>query len=287
MTFSVLGLLASLFFSFSSYACDPAGTTGFMPENDMRVSVDAKFRSDMTEAQFNAIIEKVEKVYKSIIKKRRGKLKIARKWKNNTVNANARRIFNVYHVNMYGGLARHPVVTDDAFALVVCHELGHHLGGAPKIGMMMMKWASNEGQADYWGSMKCFRKVFINDNNKNVVANMKVDEHARQKCEASFKEENEVALCIRASMAGQSLAKLLGGGRATPHFDTPDTGVVDRTNNAHPASQCRLDTYFQGSLCDRPASEDVDKKDPTIGTCNRVRGDELGIRPLCWYKPQS
>jgi hypothetical protein len=33
---------------------------------------------------------------------------------------------------MFGGLARHELVTDDGFMMVVCHETGHHLGGAPR-----------------------------------------------------------------------------------------------------------------------------------------------------------
>jgi len=33
-------------------------------------------------------------------------------------------------IHMFGGLARHPLMTEDAFLLVACHEFGHHYGGA-------------------------------------------------------------------------------------------------------------------------------------------------------------
>ena len=33
---------------------------------------------------------------------------------------------------MFGGLAGHETITTDAFALVACHELGHHIGGAQR-----------------------------------------------------------------------------------------------------------------------------------------------------------
>jgi hypothetical protein len=112
--------------SFNTNACDINGQTGFMPENDLYISVDAKTRSTMTEERFNEIIDRADKHYRPIIKELGGKLKWARKWNDGTVNASAQRFWRTYKVNMYGGLARHELVTDDAFAMVVCHELGHH-----------------------------------------------------------------------------------------------------------------------------------------------------------------
>lgn len=263
-----------------AFACDIHGKTGFMPDNDMQIGVGDKMANDMTEKKFNAIIDKVEAVYKKVVKEKGGVLKFKRKWKNKTVNASAQQIWKFWIVNMYGGLARHNDVTADGFALVVCHELGHHLGGAPKY----RGWASNEGQADYFGAMKCFRRVFENDDNVNIISNMSIDEEASDKCSTAFTNEAEVALCIRTSMAGKSLAKLLNRGGSV-NFKTPDTSVVARTNDKHPAGQCRLDTYFQGSLCTKEWSMEVDPKDPTKGVCNRSENYELGVRPLCWYKP--
>lgn len=264
----------------ASYACDMHGNTGFMPENDMQIAVGDKSANDMTEKKFNSIIDKVEAVYKKVVKDKKAILKIKRKWKNNTVNASAQQMWKYWIVNMYGGLARHPAVSADGFAMVVCHELGHHLGGAPRY----TGWASNEGQADYFGSMKCFRRVYENDDNVAIISKMEIDQEATDKCNTAFTNEAEVALCIRASMAGKSLAKLLGRGKAV-NFKTPDTSVVEQTNNKHPAGQCRLDTYFQGALCTKEWSREVDPKDPTKGVCNRSESYKLGIRPLCWYKP--
>lgn len=280
-------ILLLLFFIFqnNAFACGEDGG-GFMPENDMYISVDAEAQNDMTEERFNEIIDKVADVYRPIIKKKWGILKITRKWKNGTVNANALRLGPVYLVNMYGGLARHKDITDDGFALVVCHELGHHLGGAPK-NSFPMKWASNEGQSDYWGQMKCFRKVFGNDDNRTIVKNMDVNPYAAVMCEKAWTNEDDIALCKRSAMAGLSLAKLLSFGRATVSFAAPDPTVVRETYDRHPAAQCRLDTYFQAGLCDISENEDVSKKDPNVGTCNRRDGHELGIRPLCWFKPKA
>ena len=48
--------------------------------------------------------------------------------------------------------------------------------------------------------------------------------------------------------------------------------------------QCRLDTYFQGSLCDKDVNDEVDNSDAE-GVCTLAQGYTFGTRPLCWYKP--
>ncbi len=283
-------LMLTLATALSGYACDEDGKTGFLPENDLKIGVFDKSRNNMTEARFNEIIDKVDAVYASVVKSKGGRLKWARNWKDGTVNASAQRTFwGTWKVNMYGGLARHPLVTDDGFALVVCHELGHHLGGAPQTGGLFMKWASNEGQSDYFATLKCFRRVFGNDDNQEIIAKMNVPATVQTKCEEKFTLADDVALCVRSSMAGQSLAKLLGDlrGNSNVKFDTPDTSTVSKTNNAHPEAQCRLDTYFQGAICDKRVSDEVSNDDATSGTCNRSEGYDEGVRPLCWYAPQS
>ena len=281
--------LALVLTTINVFACDENGKSGYMPENDLNISVDAKNVNTMTEERFNEIIDKVDKHYAPIVKARGGKLKWARKWSDGTVNASAQRSGKTYKVNMYGGLARHELVTDDGFALVVCHELGHHLGGAPKNGGLFSKWASNEGQSDYFATLKCFRRVFESENNLNIVSKLNVPTAVTNKCKANFTLENDVALCERSAMGGLSLANLLGSLRGTTgvDFTTPDSSTVTSTNNSHPAAQCRLDTYFQGAICEVSYNDDLDKKDPNKGTCNRVANNTDGIRPLCWYAPKS
>lgn len=274
----------------SVMACDIDGKTGFLPENDLEIGVNDKtMRNDMTEERFNEIIDLADKHYAPIVKAKGGKLKWSRGWTNKTVNASAQRgWFGAWKVNMYGGLARHELVTDDAFALVVCHELGHHLGGAPKVGGMMA-WASNEGQSDYFGTLKCFRRLFEGDDNESIVSKMDVPAIVTTECESAYTLENDRALCIRSAMAGKSLADLLGSLRssAPTDFTKPDTSVVTSTNSAHPAAQCRLDTYFQGALCPKTIDETVSNEDATEGTCNRIENMDTGVRPLCWYKPAA
>jgi hypothetical protein len=133
------------------------------------------------------------------------------------------------------------------------------------------------------------RRVLEKDDNISIVAKMTIDPVAKAKCESTYSSAAEVALCSRVAMAGKSLAMLLGdlGGNSKVAFNTPDKKIVKRTNDAHPAAQCRLDTYFQGSLCDKAISDEVSDSDPIPGTCIKKDGYKAGTRPLCWYKPGS
>ena len=268
----------------SSFACDIHGKTGFAPENNLKISQWDKATNGMTKERFLEIVKSVSDIYEPIVKAKGGNLSMNNRWDDDTVNASAQQMGKTWVVNMYGGLARHPLTTDDGFALVVCHELGHHIGGAPRKGI---SWASNEGQADYFGAMKCLRRVLEKQDNVSYVAKMTVDAEATKQCQAVYHNADEIALCQRVSMAGKSLGSLLGelGGSSKVAFDTPDKSIVTRTYDAHPEAQCRLDTYFNGILCDKSYNLDVDNKDPKVGTCIKADGYKVGTRPLCWYKP--
>lgn len=285
----LIGSLAlSMTFATATSACDVHGKTGFLPENNLSIPVGDKFAGDMSEEKFLEIVGRVEAVYSPIIKGLGATLKMNNNWKSTTVNASAQQSGTSWQVNMYGGLARHRLTTNDGFMMVVCHELGHHIGGAPRYDNNT-DWASNEGQSDYFASLKCMRRVLQNDDNIAIVAGMQIDAEATTQCQAIYKSASEVALCQRIAMAGKSLGSLLGelGGNSNVNFNTPDKKIVKTTNDNHPAAQCRLDTYFQGGLCDKSINEDVSKTDAIVGTCIKKDGYTSGVRPLCWYKPGS
>ncbi len=267
---------------------------GFVPENDLRIPVGQYYQArvaipymgGITEDEFNFVMDRIEKIYTPIVATKGGVLKVKRKWTDPTVNASAERNGGTYNINMYGGLARHQAITIDAMALVACHELGHHIGGAPKYGGFN-SWASNEGQSDYFANLKCLRNYFAEDNNQEVIANMAIDQTVATRCNDMFADAEEAAICMRGGMAGASVSYLFQDLRketTEPKFDTPDKNVVNKTNDRHPATQCRMDTYFNGSSCTVAVSSDVDDKDPNMGVC---ADGEISARPRCWYKPAN
>jgi len=282
-TVSILSCFFMLNISFAFY------DSQFMPENDLKIPIGMYLNKGLSQNDFNQVIDRAIDIYRPLIMKKGGYLEIERNWDDDTVNAYAQRIGPIWQVAMFGGLARHPKVTIDGFALVVCHEIGHHVGGAPKTPLFLglNNWASNEGQSDYFGSLKCLRRVFKNDNNQEIMESREVPTFVIQKCSENFSEAEDQAICERSAMAGYSLADLLNelGGGASVDFETPDDSVVSQTNQAHPQAQCRLDTYFQGALCDISYTVDVSDYDYRVGSCTRNGSDESGLRPLCWFKP--
>lgn len=255
---------------------------GFLPRNDMNIPVGDVRALGIKEDAFNRVMDKAQEVYAPVIAAKGAKLKINRLWSNGTVNASADQQGSDWILNMYGGLARHAATTEEGFALVVCHELGHHLGGFPKYSDD--PWASNEGQSDYFATAKCLRKLFPDKETAGV------DPVAAKGCEATFPKGTERNLCLQNALGGMSVAKLfqaLTGSRTPPKFDTPDRSSVGSTQDGHPATQCRLDTYFQGSLCTKAATDDLSPTAPAPGACTAGQGYTQGLRPTCWYKPQA
>jgi hypothetical protein len=268
----------------SVFSCDLHGKAGIVPENNRYIPATELTGNGMTQEKFNSIIAKVAKVYIPVCKQKGGHLQILGDWNDGTVNAYAKRTAFSWQVKMFGGLARHPLVTEDGFALVICHELGHHIGGRPS-----STWASVEGQSDYYGTMKCLRRILEKDDNQTIMSKVSIDAEATEKCQQVYHNQNEIALCQRIAMAGKSLALMLGdlGGSTKISFNTPDKNQVTSTMTEHPAPQCRLDTYFQGILCDKSWDQDVSNDNTGTGTCTGRDGNILGKRPLCWYKPTT
>lgn len=261
---------------------------GYWPENDLYIPASEVSALALNEAQFNSVLDRVERVYKPIISRLGGRLEINRKWSDGTVNASAMRIGSRYQVNMYGGLARYHNITEEAFALVACHEVGHHLAGAPKLNSWFGSWASNEGQSDYFSGLKCFRQLYSEQENIDWAETAEIHEIVLDKCSQVWASDADQALCARFAMAGKEITtmfKELKFPNQELGFDTPDASKVSRMDDGHPRPQCRLDTYLASALCDRPLNERLSDSDPDQGACTRSEGYTLSVRPLCWYKP--
>jgi hypothetical protein len=258
----------------------------FMPKNDMRIPVGAEFaNSAMTEQTFNKILNRVEATYQNIVTKNGGQLAIQRLWSEEEVNAYADREGSVWKIYMFGGMARHPQITEDGFSLIACHELGHHLGGTPHYDGV---WATNEGQSDYWATLKCARRIWAEDNNGSIMSRINVPTSVKRNCTTNHVNSEAAAICMRSAMAGYALGKVLASmGMTDPNFETPDQNKVPSTEHGHPEAQCRLDTYYAGAVCKANLNQDVNSSNPEVGTCNESQGFTIGTRPRCWYNPDS
>ena len=224
----------------------------FVEENDLWMEDGKSDNSIVTEEMFNRIIDIGYEIYKPFADANNESLRINNKWSDSTVNANCSRFFGSVTINMFGGLARRPEVNPEGFALVLCHELAHAYGGRPYISAW--RKMSAEGQADYYGAMECHHQVM--DALELEGYDIEPTAYMEATCEENF-EGDRAGICIRDLVGGQSLGHLLSviPEEAIPNYETPDPTVVDRTLTSYPETvQCRLDTYFNGSLGkNRPA----------------------------------
>ena len=307
-----LGLML-LFFSQTMGSSHHLEAKDCFTDLDMRIPVFTDLKSDeertgITEEEFMTILRETEAIYTPVFEAKGKTFRVNKLWTNDQVNASAQQSGSTWIINMYGGLARHEHATVDSFRAVVCHEIGHHLGGAPKKAGWFGTWASNEGQSDYFATFKCMKKMILEGQASGMAiasADLSIYEEAEvavadEKCSERFsvvepgegEEEGEgldtaYTACKRATLAGLSLGRLLGSRDPDKiiSLSTPNETVVTRTNDNHPEAQCRADTYMAGSLCNLDFNSELSDSDPDQGTCNRTEGYEYGLRPLCWFKP--
>ena len=278
--------LITLFISLSSLACDGGMN---LKKRSLQIPAGADNANDLTEKEFRTLIRDFEKFFAPAIDRDHNtELILIGSWSSNTVNAYAEQDTKKFMINIYGGLARHKDITKDGVTATLCHELGHHLGGYPK--KSTNKWSSAEGQADYYATMKCLRRIWEKADNKTAIGYQEVPLALKTECAKTHSSEAGRDLCHRMGLAGRSVALMiqdLDHDSLTPKFETPEREVARVMNYQHPFSQCRLDTFFQGAIC--PASESVEfsNSDETQGACHKKFGDERGLRPRCWFVAQK
>jgi hypothetical protein len=259
-----------------------------LPPNNLYLE-DQFFRragTGLNEEQFHSELDYLESVYKPIVAAHGASLVIRRLWSNSKVNASAVREGSKWIITMYGGLARRPEITPDAFALAACHEIGHHLGGFP---FYVEGDIAVEGQADYFATHACSKLLWADEEERNAHARLKASKSIKQKCNAEHASWETRNLCYRTMLAGVSLSNLLTMLQLglPVAVDSPSNGVVLDTIDGHPAAQCRLDTFIAGSLCNKifdNARIPQGPKGMVRTSCTHAGGDEIGFRPACWFK---
>lgn len=297
-----------LIFSESHKGCS------FFPANNLRFPI--RPTGQMSEMTFNNIIKVMQQIYTPVYRQRGlPNLLIFSRWTDDTVNAfaficndpklvgtpnypaecnrtqmSAGGFIPISTVSIYGGLARHPYMTPEGIVLAACHEIGHHLGGYPRYDKNT-SWASTEGQSDYFATSKCARKVFAAmGNNLSWSQRAQVAFEVRNTCGKTFGiNTEESAICMRTSMAGLTLARVLASLSNTTDprlisFTNPDKNIVSNIFEGHPAAQCRLDTYLAGAICRVSATEDFSPNNPRVGACATGRLESIGARPQCWFR---
>ncbi len=171
----------------------------------------------------------------------------------------------------------------DAHVFIACHELGHAIGGSPyslSVGTVPTNTlpvfhpngaigeranhfviSSVEGQADYFSSSRCMKRIFKKDASKPHLREIRelLPKSLVEQCLSAFSNEEDSIVCMRSIYAGflwlrfsDSKSIQLSGAS-----DLIAQGVL----STHHTTQCRLDTVIAGAL-NLP-------------------------RPKCWFNPVS
>jgi len=254
-------------------------TATFLPDNNLHKQdkKDSYGQLGIAENEFNEVLDAIEQMYAPIFENHGARLVVNRFWDDSTVNAYAEQEGNNWIISMFGGLARRKEITKEGFALVACHEIGHHVGGYP---FYSGQWASNEGNSDFYSAAACARMIFADSSPCSFIDEMIIDVAAKNQCSKRFFYGEDSTICQRTLAGGLSLGKLLAtlGGDKLPRYETPDKTEVRKTQESHPRAQCRLDTYKAGAVCKNVWDNDLIPK-----SSGDMRRNSCPDRPKCWF----
>jgi hypothetical protein len=265
---------------------------GFFPANDLYIPTNAETSIEKSAYSANAI-SAIEKTYAGLFSKTGHKLIVNSLWDEPKVNAYATKDDNDNPViNLTGGMLGHEYLTTDSLALILCHEVGHFLGGEPKKlrgNSTKKSWSSAEGQADYFATASCMRKVLpliADETEKNNKSSHNPKATHEQKLTQEAKLLCKDRLCERIAVASYNVALIY----AAIDFYHGELSLLQKddyttyqTIYGHPNPQCRLDTMVAALQCPDPSSINFNANDPIASACKNPEYR----RPRCWYYPAN
>lgn len=260
---------------------------GFFPKNEIHASY-LTVDSQLSQSTISLVKNKVSDAYRDIFNEQNKELQIVIEENDSEVNAYATRDDNNNPViKITKGMLKLPYMTTDVLTNILCHEVGHFLGGAPKKKRGRSdkrSWSSSEGQADYYASSRCLKHVFQQDAlNKNI----QISEYNNHQYFNDADKLCQDEVCVRIILTSYDTANLYNMIRP---YQTDlsilykDPTQVFQTVHKHPTPQCRLDSMIAGALC--PISQELTFKDNDIDSsaCSSSEYTRFA-RPLCWFNP--
>lgn len=188
-----------------------------------------------------------------------------------------------WQITVHGGLIDHPKMNYQAMGLILCHEMGHFLGGAPYVKGRQLtptfitrapKNMSTEGQADFFATADCGKKLFTIEELKDDYSDL-----PQESFDLCYGTKLDEKLCLHLIQTSKRVidiytdivSAITGINYKEVSYTKRDTSLTDRTLvyvGEYPGLQCRLDTMLAG-----------------ISFEQSERNKEL--RPGCWYKTES
>ena len=215
--------------------------------------------SEVTKEDAEKLMQRLENLFGHDIKAGGLTLQWQWDWENPYIGAGSLPPKDSFTIVLWGGFVRAPQMTLPALALILCHELGHRLGGPPYMKNSQYQQISSEGQADFFAAQKCWPRLsqssFFESNRSS---------------DFSLKFCGDNLICASTLEAAQDFGQILHlyFGRLNPLARIENQAREQVTNTldlAYPTEQCRIDTFKAGALCAKDSSQ-----------CKR---------PACWFVP--
>jgi len=263
---------------------DVSSWASFLPTTmEHQYNADSEYAvGGITEEQFTVLVDEIERIYQPIFKGVGMELVFERKYDDPVINAYVNFESGVATVSLFGGLAKHKLMTPDSYALVIVHEIGHVLGGRVRY---PNSWASAEGASDSYATQVGARKVFSEISggcNCGFLPTSSYEGNYKRQLQAceKFNTIDERTVCERTLKGSLELAAILAdlGGEKIPTLATMDRTAVRKTQYEHPKASCRLAQYYDGAMSDK-------KWDDTVIPLTKAQQWRYSAvdRANCWY----
>lgn len=177
----------------------------------------------------------------------------------------------------------YPNLPEDAYAKILCHELGHIFGETPKADQINNP-ISPEAESDYFAGAVCLKKLFKAYPSKSIQI---PDPIVSLKCQSVYKNQDDIKVCERIAMSGFNFFTALRNSLlktkaimpnddfyGQPNFSKKETRFFDY----YPSLQCRTETIAEGAYCN--TSENLWSSGEKNWHCQSGLGARLG----CWFK---
>lgn len=124
------------------------------------LTAEMSLNKEIDQTIFYTIPARIISLFYPEMQKNNQVIQLDARWDSPYFGAGITRDENIYSMMILAGTTRIKDFTQDAYAALVCHELGHVLGGYPKQSIPHAEWASSEGQSDYFAASVCLPRYF-------------------------------------------------------------------------------------------------------------------------------
>lgn len=252
---------------------------------ELRPTFDQEEETSLSRVEVDNILRDFSKIFEPEFKAKNQKLVLLNDWDDPMINALAYQNLPVASVDILGGMSRHPKMTFNALKGILCHEIGHHLGGTPYKEIPDAAWMSAEAQSDYYMTLNCLRKIYANE---KFSLPHSLPQSLGQKCDEYFNSVQERNICKKSIQASYEMIQVFhhvfqeaGVVVPQPSLNSRDHLQVSLiTRDGYPSLQCRLDTMIEGALCNKECQKYALEPNLVIVPLS-------GHRPSCWFNQQD